>query len=168
MNTETGEPAAASQSAVANLKTGYAVDGVVIVVSPSDCRIFKPAASKGAHKSWDEFMCDSATIVKTEGFGFSLVGLFGDGTARAYSIPALKEIGSATISETLDVRRFGDAAITPTGDIIGWIGPSELAMMNVWGTGLKLYCSIYTAFLAHIKLLLTFTPGPLRTTNFSI
>lgn len=140
MNAETGEPANASQSAVSNLKTGYVVDGVVIAVTPSDCRIFKPAASKGAHKSWDEFMCDSATIVRTEGFGYSLVGLFGDGTARAFSIPALKEIGSSAISQTLDVRRLGDAAISPTGDILGWVGPSEIAMMNVWGTGLQLYC----------------------------
>ena len=140
MNAETGEPAGATQSAVSNLKNGYTVDGVVIVVTPSDCRIFKPAAAKGAHKSWDEFMCDSATVVKTEGSGYSLVGLFGDGTARAYSIPALKEIGSAPVNNTLDVRRLGDASISPTGDILGWIGPSEVAMMNVWGSGLELYC----------------------------
>jgi syntaxin-binding protein 5 len=138
MNAETGEPATATQSAVSNLKTGYRVDGVVIVVTPSDCRIFKPASAKGAHKSWDEFLCDSATIVKTEGSGYSLVGLFGDGTTRAFSIPALKEIGSATISQTLDVRRLHDATISPTGDILGWIGPSEMALLNVWGTGLKL------------------------------
>lgn len=140
MNSETGEPADASQSAVSNLKTGLTVDGVVIVITPSDCRIFKPATSKGAHKSWDEFMCDSATIVKTERSGYSLVGLFGDGTTRAYSIPGLKEIGSSAISQTLDVRRLGDATISHTGDILGWVGPSEVAMMNVWGTGLELYC----------------------------
>lgn len=141
MNAVSGEPARATQTAVANLKTGYKVDGVVVVITPSDCRIFKPASSKGAHKSWDEFLCDAATIVKTEGSGYSLVGLFGDGNARAYSIPALKEIGSAPIRETLDVRRFGDAAISSTGDILGWVGPSEIAMMNVWGAGLRLYYS---------------------------
>ena len=139
MNAESGEPAGATQTAVSNLKNGYKVNGVIVAVTPSDCRIFKPASAKGAHKTWDEFMCDSAAVVKTEGFGYSLVGLFGDGKARAYSIPGLKEIGSATISQTLEMRRLGDAAISPTGNILGWVGPSEVAMLNVWGSGLQLY-----------------------------
>lgn len=63
------------------------------------------------------------------------MGLFGDGCARAYSLPALKEIGQAKISHVLDIKRFGDAVITPTGDILGWTGPSEMAVLNVWGTG---------------------------------
>lgn len=140
MDAETGNLATASQSAFAELRNGYRLNGVVIAVTPSNCRIFKPANAKGAHKNWDEFMCDSASIVKTDR-GHSLVGLFGDGKGRAYSIPALKEISSLQLSDTLDVRRFGEAQISPTGSILGWVGPSELSMVHVWGAGSPLYAA---------------------------
>ena len=61
--------------------------------------------------------------------------VLGDGRARAFSIPGLREIAAARVSETLDTRRFADAIVTSTGDIIGWTGPSEIAVMNVWGNG---------------------------------
>ncbi|KAL1953139.1 hypothetical protein VTO42DRAFT_3553 [Malbranchea cinnamomea] len=137
MEAETGNSASAFQSAFANLRTGLRVNGVVLAVTPSGCRIFKPATAKGAHKNWDDFLCDSATVVKTAD-GVSLVGLFGDGKVRAYSIPALKEINSSQVSNILDVRKFGDARISPSGDVLGWTGPSELAVLNVWGAGLPL------------------------------
>jgi hypothetical protein len=70
--------------------------------------------------------------------GYSLLGLFGDGFARSYSIPGLKEIGSVKVSGILDVRRFHEAIITNTGDILGWKGPSEMALINVFGTGQNL------------------------------
>ncbi|KAJ9658926.1 Lethal(2) giant larvae sro7 [Coniosporium apollinis] len=132
---DTGRPAYASQTAVANLRNGFKVNGVLVAVTTSGARIFKPATSKGAQKTWDEFLCDAASVVRFEDRGVVLVGLFGDGRARAYSVPALKEIGSAKVSHVLDVRRFADATITGSGDILGWTGPSELALVNVWGTG---------------------------------
>jgi syntaxin-binding protein 5 len=135
IDAETGAPAVATQAVVASLRNGAHVNGVVVAVTPSGCRIFRPATAKGASKSWDNFMCDSAAVVKTEGRGYSLVGLFGDGNAHAYSIPALKEIGSAAIGNILDIRRLSDAVISPTGDVLGWVGPSEIAIFNVWGTG---------------------------------
>ncbi|KAL2001575.1 hypothetical protein VTN02DRAFT_1575 [Thermoascus thermophilus] len=138
IDADTGNPALATQTAVASLRNGFKLHGVVIAVTPSSCRIFKPAASKGAHKTWDDFMCDSAAVVKTEGRGYSLVGLFGDGNARAYSIPGLKEIGCAQISNILDVRRLSEALISPTGDVLGWTGPSEIGVFNVWGSGIPL------------------------------
>lgn len=64
-----------------------------------------------------------------------LLCLFGDGLARAFSIPSLREIASVKPSEILDVRRFGDAVIAPTGHILGFTGPSELALLSIWGTG---------------------------------
>lgn len=134
----TGDHAYASQSAVANLKSGYKVDGVVVVTTFTGARIFKPAATKGAHKSFDDFMCDSAAVSRCEGRGCALVGLFGDGFARAFSLPSLKEIGKAKVSHILDIKRFTDAIISPTGDIFGWIGPSEMAVLNVFGAGLAL------------------------------
>ncbi|KAK2738959.1 hypothetical protein FQN57_006753 [Myotisia sp. PD_48] len=135
IDAETGSPATATQDAVSKLRNSYKVNGVVVAVTPSGCRIFKPATSKGAHKSWDDFLCDSATVVKSIQ-GYSLVGLFGDGKARAYSIPALKEIDSASIDKTIDTRRFAETRISPSGDIFGWVGPSEVAMFNVWGVGI--------------------------------
>ncbi|EEP82627.1 conserved hypothetical protein [Uncinocarpus reesii 1704] len=137
INADNGQLTLATQQAVSGLRSGSKIHGVVLGVTPSECRIFKPSSAKGAHKTWDEFMCDSATVVK-RGDAYSLVGLFGDGRARAYSIPGLKEIASAPIDKFFEVRRFGDARITTSGDVFGWVGPSEAAMVHVWGAGLPL------------------------------
>jgi syntaxin-binding protein 5 len=132
---DSGFPAFASQSAVGNLKSGIRTNGVLVVTTTHGIHVFRPASAKGAHKSFDEFFCDSATVARFADRGFALVGLFGDGYARAFSLPALKEVGRTKINHLLDVKRYGDAVITPTGDIFGWTGPSEMAMLNVWGTG---------------------------------
>ncbi|KAF2096775.1 hypothetical protein NA57DRAFT_78368 [Rhizodiscina lignyota] len=139
-----GRTAYATQAAVAGLRNGARVNGVVLAVTETGARIFKPASHKGAHKSFDNFFCHSATVTRvddvsvTGATGSALVGLFGDGSARAYSIPALREIANARIDKILDVRRLGDAVVTGTGDVIGWTGPSEVALCNVWGSGLNL------------------------------
>ena len=137
IDADSGKQATATQQAVSGLRDGIKTNGVVIAVTPSGCRMFKPATSKGANKSWDDFLCDSATVVKSDR-GYSLVGLFGDGRARAYSIPALKEIASLPIDKFFDMRRLEEARISPEGDILGWAGPSEVAMIDVWGAGLSL------------------------------
>ncbi|KAF9701534.1 hypothetical protein EKO04_000657 [Ascochyta lentis] len=138
MHAESGRPAYASQSAVAGLRNGSKVNGVLLAVTLSGARLFRPATNKGAHKTWDQFLCDSAAVVRYEDLGYALLGLYGDGCARAYSIPALKEIGSVKVSDVLDVRRFSDAVITSTGDIFGWKGPAETALINIFGTGVRL------------------------------
>jgi syntaxin-binding protein 5 len=138
MYADTGRPTYASQSAVANLRTGLKINGVLLAVTASGARLFRPATNKGAHKTFDQVLCDTAAVVRYEDVGHALLGLFGDGFARAYSIPALKEIGSVKVSEVLDVRRFSEAVITSTGDILGWKGPAELALINVFGHGLQL------------------------------
>ncbi|PGH18888.1 hypothetical protein AJ80_04306 [Polytolypa hystricis UAMH7299] len=137
IDAETGDLAAATQAAVAGLRNGQKTNGVVTATTTSGCRIFKPATAKGATKSWDDFMCDAARVVRTNN-RVSLVGLFGDGKARAYSIPALKEIGSSQISHKLDMRRLSEALVSPTGDVLGWVGPSEVAFLDLWGAGLSL------------------------------
>lgn len=81
--------------------------------------------------------CDSAAVTEFELHGFALVGIFGDGTTRAYSLPALKEIGISRLP-MLDKTRSTSAIVTPSGDIFGWTGPSEIAMLGVWGTGQSL------------------------------
>jgi WD40 repeat protein len=137
MHAETGRPAYASQSAVAGLRNGSKTNGVLLATTASGARLFRPATSKGAHKTFDQFLCDAATLVRYEDKGYAMLGLYGDGCARAYSLPALKEIGSVNLSELLDVRRFSEAVITSTGDIFGWKGPAEMALVNVFGTGLQ-------------------------------
>ena len=138
MYAETGRPAYASQSAVAGLRTGSKINGVLLAITASGARLFRPATNKGAHKTFDQCLCDSATVVRYEDVGYALLGLFGDGCARAYSLPALKEIGSVKVNDILDIRRFSDAIITSTGDILGWKGPAEMALMNIFGHGLQL------------------------------
>ena len=135
INTETGAPASATPDAVGSLRSGSRVNGVLLVSTQSGTRISKPATSKGAHKSWDECILYSAAVVRFEAHTYCLVGLFGDGAAKAFSLPGLKEIASASVSDVLDVRRFAEAVVCPTGLIFGWAGPSEMVALNVWGTG---------------------------------
>ena len=135
INADSGKPAAATQDTLGNLRNGIKINGVLLAVTPTSIHIFRPATSKGAHKSFDNVFCDAAGISRYQDQGYALIALFGDGKARAYSIPALREIASANLSSTMDVRRFGDAVITPTGHILGFTGPSELAQVHVWGTG---------------------------------
>lgn len=146
INADIGEPAEATQAVVGGLRSGTRVNGVIIVVTESGVRIFKPAVSKGAHKAWDQCICYSAAVVRFEGQTYCLVGLFGDGYAKAYSIPGLKEIASAKVDDILDIRRFSEAIIVPTGFIFGWTGPSEIAVLNVWGTGQDLSRSLDKLF----------------------
>ncbi|KAI9870075.1 MAG: hypothetical protein M1830_004715, partial [Pleopsidium flavum] len=146
MHADRGASAYASQSTVANLRNGFKVDGVLLVTTQSGARIFKPASVKGAQKTWDDFLCDSATVVRFEDQSYALVGLFGDGCARAYSIPGLKEIAHVKVNHKIDTKRFSEAIITSTGDIFGWTGPSEIAFLNVWGTGQELSRSLDKLF----------------------
>jgi hypothetical protein len=64
--------------------------------------------------------------------GFAIVGVFGDRTTRAYSIPGLKELGRAPLP-ILEASRSTSSIVAKTGDIFGWTGPSELAILPVWG-----------------------------------
>ena len=138
LDVDTGHAAYASQAAVGGLRGGLKVNGSLLVVTQGGAHIFRPAAGRGPHKAWEEVLCDSAAVVESEGRGIVLVGLFGDGLARAYSIPALRELGRTTIGDALDVTRAPEAIITSSGDILGWKGPSELSVLNVWGTGQSL------------------------------
>lgn len=137
IHAESGRPAYALPSFVAGLRTGTRVNGVLVAVTASGAHIFKPATHKGAHKTWDSYLCDAATVARYQDLGYCLLGLFGDGFLRGFSLPALKEIGSVRVDHVLDVRRFSEAAITGTGDVFGWKGPAEMALLNVFGTGVE-------------------------------
>ncbi|KAJ6105830.1 hypothetical protein N7512_009347 [Penicillium capsulatum] len=143
IDAESGGTASATPSTVGGLRSGLKINGVVIAVTASGCRIFKPPTAKGAQKTWDDYLCDSAAVVKSEGRGYSLVGLFGDGNARAFSIPALRDIGCTKINHITDMRRLPEASITPTGSVLAWVGPSEVGMFSLWGSGNKVYGLVF-------------------------
>ena len=135
INVDTGELADATQDMVGSLRNGARINGVLLAVTSAGAYIFKPPSAKGAHKSWEDFICYQAAVVRFEAHSYALVGLFGDGAAKAFSIPGLNKIASAEVSRVLNVRRISEAIITPTGFVFGWIGPSEIVVLNVWGTG---------------------------------
>lgn len=135
LHVSSGNPAFASPAVVASLRNGVKVDGTLLVVTKSEARIFRPASGKGAHKSWDSGFCDKAAVTHCHDVGKALVCLFGDGTARSFTLPGLREIAAAKVDKTFDVQKFPESIITGAGEILGWTGPSELAMLNVWGTG---------------------------------
>jgi hypothetical protein len=106
-------------------------------VTQKEIRIFRPASSKGASREFDDIFCDAASVAELELQGFAVVGVFGDRTARAFSIPGLKDLGKADLP-MVDITRSTSAVVTQTGDIFAWSGPSELAVIHVWGTGKSL------------------------------
>jgi len=133
IDAETGGPALASGQAMSGLQQGQRTNGVLVVTTASSAHIFKPASAKGAAKSFDNVLCDAAAVTRFEQRGYALVGLFGDGCARAFSLPALKEIGTMRMNHVFDTKRFPEALIDASGDVLGWTGPSELAVASVWG-----------------------------------
>ncbi|CAJ2508855.1 Uu.00g138810.m01.CDS01 [Anthostomella pinea] len=134
---ETGKPALATGHAVAALKEGRHVNGVLVAVTQSEARIFKPATSKGASKSFDDYLCHAAKVTDFELHGFALVGIFNDGQTRAFSLPGLKELGSAPLP-MMDSSRVQDSLVTEDGGLFCWTSPSEFAVLQAWGTEKKL------------------------------
>src|SRR5947199_6814315 len=48
IDSDTGNPAAATQSVVSDLRNGHKVNGIIVAVTPTGCRMFRPATAKGA------------------------------------------------------------------------------------------------------------------------
>lgn len=103
-------------------------------MTQSEIRIFRPATGKGASKSFDDALCDAASVTEVELQGVAIVAVFGDRTVRAFSIPGLKELSRVTLP-MLDPSRTTNAVVTQTSSIFGWTGPSEIAMLSAWGAG---------------------------------
>jgi len=143
LNADTGLPASASQEAVASLRDGGRINGVILAVHTTGARIFKPATAKGASRIWEGAYCDSAGVCRDSDSGaIGLVGLFGDGTFKSFSIPNLKEISSQRMDKVVATRRLSEGVVTPSGDCFVWIGPSELAVVNPWGAGVDSTASV--------------------------
>jgi syntaxin-binding protein 5 len=86
---------------------------------------------------FDDILCDAASVAELELQGIAVVGVFGDRTARAFSIPGLRELGQANLP-MIDSSRSTNTVVTQTGDVFAWTGPSELAVVHLWGTGKSL------------------------------
>ncbi|KAI9680137.1 MAG: hypothetical protein M1829_001374 [Trizodia sp. TS-e1964] len=140
LNAESGAPAYASQSAVAGLRSGIKVPGVIIATTGTGTRIFKPSAAKGAHKTWDQHFCLSAAVVEYEEQSHALACIFSDGHIRAYSLPGLKELASLKIPH-INPKRLAEATLTTSGAIVGWGSPSEIAVLHLFGSGTTLPAS---------------------------
>ncbi|TWU78220.1 hypothetical protein ED733_007990 [Metarhizium rileyi] len=132
IDSQTGKPALATSSIVGSLREGKRVDGALVAVTQKEVRVFRPANAKGASRDFDDIVCRAASVAELELQGFAVVAFFDDQTARAYSIPALKDLGKAQLS-MMDASK--PAFVAQTGDIFGWTGPSEIAVVHVWGTG---------------------------------
>jgi syntaxin-binding protein 5 len=137
LEAESGQSAHASQHAYAGLRNGLRVNGILLAVTHSGARLFKPANGRGASKSWDGYRCESAGVCRVED-QCALVTLGSDGQARALSIPGLHQIATASLSKYMDPRRLSDAIVTTSGDVLGWTGPAETALVNVFGKDLVL------------------------------
>ncbi|KAK3903741.1 lethal giant larvae like, C-terminal-domain-containing protein [Staphylotrichum tortipilum] len=140
VNADNGQPAGATGFAVAGLREGKQVNGVLVVATRGEIRVFKPATAKGASRSFDDQPCSAARVTEIPRLGAALVAVFADRTTRAYSLPALKEIGRATLPQ-LDPTRTSSSVLTRTGEVLGWTGPSEIAVLPVWGAGRSLPAS---------------------------
>ncbi|KAH6605987.1 hypothetical protein Trco_005140 [Trichoderma cornu-damae] len=136
---DTGKPAVASGPIVAGLREGRQVNGALVAgkFTEKEIRIFKPAHSKGASKEFDDIICDSACVAELELQGYAIVAAFRDGSARAYSIPGMRDLGGAKLP-MVDRTRSTASIVTQTGDIFAWAGPAEMAVVHVWGTGKEL------------------------------
>ncbi|KAK4192211.1 Lethal(2) giant larvae protein SRO7 [Podospora australis] len=134
VNSETGHEASATGHAVAGLREGRQVHGILVAITQTEIRAFKPATAKGASKSFDDQLCDAARVVDVPRVGVAVVAVFGDRTTRAYSIPALKELGRSSLA-LIDPSRTMSAVVSKTGEIFAWNGPSEISVMPVFGTG---------------------------------
>lgn len=144
LNSGSGKRAWASQHAVANLREGIKVPGVILVVTKSEARIFKPPNTKGAHRNWDEYICLSATVTELEDYGICLSCVMNTGVVKSYSVPGLKEIGEVKLGDYFDSTRLEDTILTDSGYIFGWAAQAECLLLHMWGKGQKLSVSTLT------------------------
>ncbi|KAK8022544.1 hypothetical protein PG993_013311 [Apiospora rasikravindrae] len=134
IETNTGSPAVATGESVAGLRDGKQTQGTLVVVTSTEIRLLRPGTSKGASKSFDDYLCESAAVTNVSVYGVALVGIFGDRRARAFSLPALSEINNAPLN-MMDGSRGEDAIVDSDGNLFCWTGPAEIAILGAWGVG---------------------------------
>ncbi|KAG0642875.1 lethal giant larvae like, C-terminal-domain-containing protein [Tuber brumale] len=135
LNSDSGKRAYATQQAVADLRNGIKVPGVLLGVTKSESRIFRPPTAKGAHKGWEDSECLSANVVELETHGVCLSCVMGNGVVKSYSIPGLKEISEVKIGQWFEKSRLADIIVTGAGYIFGWTSEAECLLLHLWGKG---------------------------------
>lgn len=150
LNSDSGKRAWASQQAVANLREGAKVPGAILAVTKSEARIFKPPTAKGAHKSWDEYICLSATVAELENYGICLSCVMNTGVVKCFSIPGLKEIGEVKLGDYFDRTRLQDTILTDSGYIFGWTAQAECLLLHMWGKGQRLLVALLFGALLYL------------------
>ncbi|KAK3485197.1 lethal giant larvae like, C-terminal-domain-containing protein [Neurospora hispaniola] len=134
---QTGREAGATGPIVAGLREGKQVDGVLVAVTQTESKIFRPPHARGASKSFDSgILCDAAAVTPADtsmsSHGYALVAVFNDRTLRSYTLPGLREIAKHPLP-MLDPLRTISTVISKTGDVLGFTGPSEITVLPVWG-----------------------------------
>ncbi|PWW71703.1 hypothetical protein C7212DRAFT_287621 [Tuber magnatum] len=135
LNSDSGKRAYATQQAVANLRDGMKVPGVLLGVTKSESRIFRPPTAKGAHRGWEDFDCLSANVVELDTHGVCLSCVMSSGVVTSYSIPGLKEISEVKIGQWFEKNRLADIIVTGAGYIFGWASETECLLLHMWGKG---------------------------------
>ncbi|KAF3930897.1 hypothetical protein ABW19_dt0206125 [Dactylella cylindrospora] len=138
VNSENGNMAYATPQAVGGLRQGQFVNGILVCVAKNGARIIRPTNQKVSSKSWEDYTCVSATVVELQDKGVVLACMMTSGKIKVYSIPALKDIGSIDITKNMDKSKLSSCQITREGFIVFWTSPTEIALLNMWGTGKQL------------------------------
>lgn len=150
LNTDTGEPARASQATYGDLPKGILIKGVIVAVTTTDCRVFRPPNGRSSHKDWYGQVCHSAAVVRVPTAipeALALVGVFSDGFVRTFTIPGLKEVNYGAISHVFDPSKYEEARISSEGSIVGWSGPAEIALLGLYAGGVVPYVILISTML---------------------
>ncbi|KAJ2899931.1 hypothetical protein MKZ38_002730 [Zalerion maritima] len=138
---DTGRSAVATGHLVSGLRSGQNVNGALVVVTTREARVLRPATSKGASKTFDDYLVHSAAVSSRIDVGgvtsHALVTVSGDRMARAFTLPGLKEINKHELA-MMDMSWADKSMVTSEGDVLAWASPSELALVQLWGTSEKL------------------------------
>ncbi|KAA8913927.1 lethal giant larvae like, C-terminal-domain-containing protein [Sphaerosporella brunnea] len=140
LNSDSGRRTWASPQAVANLREGIKTPGVIVAVSTTETKIFKPPTTRGASKSWgDEATATAAAVCELENYGICLSVLTSAGLLQNYSLPGLKLIGDPiSLRHVFDTARIDHAKVLESGHVLGFTAEHECALVYQWGTGERL------------------------------
>lgn len=141
LNSDSGARAWATPQAVANLRDGIKVPGVLVAVTRSEARIFKPPGAKGAHRAFDDgYACAAAGVTELEDYGIVLTILTEPlGTLKSFSLPGLKEIADVPDTRQLFAAdRLRDTRILSTGHVWAWAADHAFTLVYLWGKGVRL------------------------------
>lgn len=160
VNADTGAVATASQEAIAGLQQGTFVNGILVCVSKEGARVMLPADDKLTSRDWqqlresmkegfkdamtlrsdnkDDMECVSAGVVEVPDKGVVLACVMSTRKIMVYSLPALKDIGSIDIPDSIPDSRLSECQITREGFFTAPTGQTEIGLFNMLGSGRQL------------------------------